>query len=146
VTDKDSFEKTINDPRVLGVHYNGSGHNYLKYDEAYKRRFKDYLNRTAVHEKASHGTDDYIPETVQRKYQDFLDFLEDANTDMSTPIWTGGPVDAKRWYELRATLNEVKNNISELYPQYINRLIDSKYHLKDALKEVPDETLLNVFS
>jgi hypothetical protein len=138
VTDKDSFEKTINDPRVLGVHYGGSGHNYLKYDEAYKRRFKDYLNGMAVHEKASHGTDVYIPETIQRKYQNFLDFLEDANFDLREPVNADG---ADKWYELRATLNQVKDDISEMYPQYIR---DGKYYLKDALKEVPDDILLNV--
>lgn len=71
-----------------------------------------------MHEGISHGTDNYMPQTVIDNYQSFVDKVmnhPDINPDKTTYRYKGWsesiPSGTDKWYELRATMGEIRKDM-----------------------------------
>lgn len=87
-------EINLNLERVLGSHY-GSGKNEIAFRG---RDYKNEMKATAIHEAASHGTDDLVEMVDPSAMWDYMKLVR------GLPM--GNP--ARKWFELRATKNELE--------------------------------------
>lgn len=88
-----------------GVHYPLSGKNFVSFWQSAKKKLS-----AAVHEAASHGTDDLIPENVIEFYEDAIRALPDKHKIARKIL---GSKYSNYWYELRATKNELESYLKE---------------------------------
>lgn len=85
-------------PRVAGYHHTITGDNIIYTNT-------DNLKSTAIHEAASHGTDQLLPSNVINFYKEAIGVLPNKNKFLR---WIFGSKGANNWYELRATKNEIE--------------------------------------
>lgn len=108
---KDEFEQAINKAKNPWLYYSdeitGTAGYYNPRSDAnfinLRNNKPEEIMSTAVHEGISHTTDDAMPFFVRDKYNDLLKSI-DINSFKNNS--------SKLWYELRATLNEMKYQLS----------------------------------
>lgn len=108
---KDEFEQAINKAKNPWLYYSdeitGTAGYYNPRSDAnfinLRNNKPEEIMSTAVHEGISHTTDNAIPFFVREKYNDLLKSI-DINSFKNNS--------SKLWYELRATLNEMKYQLS----------------------------------
>lgn len=108
---KDEFEQAVNKAKNPWLYYSDevtgtAGYYNPKSDANFinlRNNKPEEIMSTAVHEGISHTTDDAMPFFVREKYNDLLKSI-DINSFKNNS--------SKLWYELRATLNEMKYQLS----------------------------------
>lgn len=108
---KDEFEQAINKAKNPWLYYSdeitGTAGYYNPRSDAnfinLRNNKPEEIMSTAVHEGISHTTDNAMPFFVREKYNDLLKSI-DINSFKNNS--------SKLWYELRATLNEMKYQLS----------------------------------
>ena len=108
---KDEFEQAINKAKNPWLYYSDeitgtAGYYNPKSDANFinlRNNKPEEIMSTAVHEGISHTTDNAMPFFVRDKYNDLLKSI-DINSFKNNS--------SKLWYELRATLNEMKYQLS----------------------------------
>lgn len=100
----------------------------------------------AIHEGASHATDGLITDETKYLYNEILDILKGEfdpikNSYRLFPIFKFKTKDSNEWYEIRATLNQVRDKLRQYWKlangkinlENINKVSD--YEILNALKE-----------
>lgn len=108
---KDEFEQAINKAKNPWLYYSdevtGTAGYYNPRSDAnfinLRNNKPEEIMSTAVHEGISHTTDDAMPFFVRDKYNDLIKSIHTNSFKHS---------DSKNWQELRATLNEMKYQLS----------------------------------
>lgn len=94
---------------------------------------------TQVHESISHGTDDIIESMANKRaldyYKSFGDIIQQSNKNIK---YKNSP----KWYEIRATMNELLHSLANKYRKTKN--IDIYKNIKQIFKDTSDEELMEL--